>query len=131
MDPGGGTWIRATSHGHLQGCKWRTCQNRWVTRTGWVRVSRGSHSGHIPYRTVRRWVALQKTGNPRYVPHLGPPHRIPLLPGRDLHERTTTGEGLRLIPLETLDRGRYVPLDTAVEPPWRKDAYLEPESGSS
>jgi hypothetical protein len=56
---------------------------------------------------------------------------VPLLPGRDLDERSATGEGIRLVPLETLDRRRYRPLDPEVKPPWRKDAYRNPESGSS
>jgi hypothetical protein len=131
VDPDGKAWVRATSHGHLQGCKWRACEDRWVRSTGWVRVSRGSHSGHVPYRSTPRWADLSKTGARRYVPKSGPPRRIPLIPGRDLRERSTTGEGLRLIPLETLDHGRYRPLDTGVKPPWRKEAYRDPESGSS
>jgi hypothetical protein len=131
LDPDGTTWVRATSHGHLQGCKWRACHERWARSTGWVRVSRGSHSGHVPYRSEPRWVNLEKTGPRRYVPRSGPPRRIPLVPGRDLRERTTTGEGLRLIPLETLERGRYRPLDRGVKPPWRKEAYRDPESDSS
>ena len=132
VDPDGTTWVRASSHGHLQGCKWRACQDRWVRSTGWVRVSRGSHSGHVPYRSEPRWVEdLSKTGARRYVPKAGPPRRVPLLPGRDLRERSTTSEGLRLIPLETLDRGRYSALDPGVKPPWRKGAYWDPESGGS
>ena len=131
VDPDGGAWLRATSHGHVQGCKWRACHERWVRSTGWIRVSRGSHSGHVPYRSVPRWVNLELTGNRRYVPKAGPPRRVPLLPGRDLRERTTTGEGLRLVPLETLERDRYAPLDPDVSPPWRKDAYWHPEGGSS
>ena len=58
-------------------------------------------------------------------------HRLPLLPGHDLRERTTTGEGLRLIPLETLDTRDYRPVDEDVRPPWRKDAYTDPESDES
>ena len=131
VDPDGTTWVRASSHGHLQGCKWRACQDRWVRSTGWVRVSRGSHSGHVPYRSVPRWADLSETGARRYVPKSGPPRRIPLIPGRGLHERSTTGEGLRLIPLETLDQGRYRPLDPDVKPPWRKGAYRDPEGDRS
>jgi hypothetical protein len=131
VDPDGTTWVRASSHGHLQGCKWRACQDRWVRSTGWVRVSRGSHSGHVPYRSAPRWADLSETGARRYVPKSGPPRRVPLLPGRDLHERSTTGEGLRLVPLETLDQRRYRPRDPGVKPPWRKGAYRDPESDSS
>jgi hypothetical protein len=131
VDPDGTTWTRASSHGHVQGCKWRICGGRWVRATGWVRVSRGSHSGHVPYRSVPRWVNPERTGNRRYVPRAGPPRRTPVIPGRGLRERSTTGEGLRLVPIETLDLDRYAPLDLGVKPPWRKDAYADPESGSS
>jgi hypothetical protein len=85
----------------------------------------------VPYRSAPRWADLSKTGARRYVPKPGPPRRVPLLPGRDLHERSTTGEGLRLVPLETLDQGRYTPRDPGVKPPWRKGAYRNPESDSS
>jgi hypothetical protein len=131
VDPDGSTWMRASSHGHLQGCKWRACHERWVHSTGWVRVSRGSHSGHVPYRSEPVWQSLDKTGARRYVPLDGPPRRIPLIPGRDLDERSSTGEGLRLVPLETLNRDRYRPLDPDVRPPWRKEAYVDPESDRS
>ena len=50
VDPDGTIWMRASSHGHFQGCKWRSCHDSWLRSTGWVRVSRGSHSGHVPYR---------------------------------------------------------------------------------
>jgi hypothetical protein len=131
IDPDGSTWVRASSHGHVQGCKWRACQDRWARSTGWVRVSRGSHSGHLPFRRRQRWEDPAQTGWRRYVPRAGPPRRIPLLPGRDLHERTTTGEGIRLVPLETLDPDGYAPLDPDVTPPWRKPAYRDPESHGS
>ena len=66
-------------------------------------MSRGSHAGHIPE----------------------------LLPGAGLEERTTTAEGLRLIPLETHDRRAYRPLAEGIRPPWEKEVYEEPESDSS
>jgi hypothetical protein len=131
VDPDGAVWMRASSHGHVQGCKWRACENRWVRSTGWVRVSRGSHSGHVPYRSEPVWESPERAGPRRYVPLAGPPRRVPLIPGRDLEERSTTGEGLRLVPLETLGRGRYVPLDADVKPPWRKRAYDDPETDES
>ena len=53
------------------------------------------------------------------------------MPGRNLDERSTSGEGLRLIPLEPLDRDSYRPLDDDVKPPWRKRAYSDPETGES
>jgi hypothetical protein len=131
VDADGTTWTRASSHGRVQGCKWHACHERWVRSTGWVRVSRGSHAGHVPYRGERRWRGRDRPAAPRYLPLPAPPRHAPLLPGVDLDERTTTGEGLRLVPLETVDRRRYRPLDPEVKPPWRKEAYTKPESGRS
>jgi hypothetical protein len=131
VDPDGSVWARASSHGHVQGCKWRPCAGRWVRSTGWVRVSRGSHSGHVPYRREPVWVDPGRTGNRRYVPLAGPRRLIPVFPGRGLEERSSTGEGLRLVPLETLDRRGYAPLDPGVKPPWRKRAYVDPETDES
>jgi hypothetical protein len=48
-----------------------------------------------------------------------------------MRERTTTAEGLRLIPLELLDPKTYAPMDDDVKPPWRKQAYRDPESDAS
>jgi len=136
IDPDGSTWVRASAHGHYQGCKWRECRNEWVRPTGWVRVSRGSHAGHVPFRvTPRPHDPRNGPGVPRFntPPQSLAPHRprVPQVPGRNLHERSTSGEGLRLIPLETLDRGSYAPLDGDVRPPWEKRAYSDPESGES
>jgi hypothetical protein len=134
IDPNGSAWVRASSHGHLQGCKWRVCRDRWVRSTGWVRVSRGSHAGHVPFRTDRVW-RIPGRGTPPSaptdVPLPGRPRRVPLLPGHDLDERTTTGEGLRLVPLERLDRRGYTPLEREVKPPWRKGVYADPEAHGS
>jgi hypothetical protein len=131
LDPDGSAWARASSHGGFQSCKWRVCHDRWTGSTGWVRVSRGSHSGHVPFRSERTWRHTVQAGPRFYVPPAGRPRRVPLMPGRDLSERSSSAEGIRLIPLETLDRGRYVPLDPRVKPPWRKRAYNDPESDES
>jgi hypothetical protein len=136
LDPDGRTWVRASSHGHFQSCKWRVCQDEWLRPTGWVRVTRGSHAGHVPLRIEPRPGATGHSPRiPRYIPPPGsssrPQRRVPLLPGRDLHERTTSSEGLRLIPLETREPGHYRALDDDVEPPWRKKAYSDPESNES
>jgi hypothetical protein len=131
VDPDGSTWMRASSHGRLQGCKWLACHERWARSTGWVRVSRGSHAGHVPFRGERRWRRGERPSTPRYMPLPATTRRIPLLPGRDLSERTTTGEGLRLVPLETRDHRSYRPLHPGVKPPWRKEAYTDPESDQS
>ena len=131
VDPDGTTWTRASSHGHVQGCKWLACHERWVRGTGWVRVSRGSHAGHVPYRRERRWESRARPPAQRYVPLRARVRRTPLVPGLNLDERTTTSEGLRLVPLEPLDRRRYRPLDPEVKPPWRKRAWADPESDRS
>jgi hypothetical protein len=111
----GRLFARATSHGHYQGCKEPTCHNRWVAPTGWTRVSRGSHAGHLP---------VDLRGN-------DPLRLSPRYPGRDIHERTSTGEGLRLVPLERVRQRRYRSLDKGIKPPWRKRVYRHPGSGSS
>ncbi len=131
VDPDGTVWMRASSHGHFQGCKWRSCHDSWLRSTGWVRVSRGSHSGHVPYRDEWVWRVPEGPVPPRYVPRPERVRRGPLIPGDGLDERSTTGEGIRLVPLEALDRRRYVPLDPGVKPPWRKRAYTDPEAGES
>jgi hypothetical protein len=124
--------VRASSHGHWQGCGAGWCEGRWTAHTGWTRISRGSHAGHIPLREELRGVPARNMR--RAIPPAGTPPRwvrVPLLPGHDLHERTSTGEGLRLVPLETLDTRGYMPLHEGVQPPWRKDAYWDPESDES
>jgi hypothetical protein len=133
LDPDGSAWVRASSHGHWQSCKEADCRHEWTARTGWTRVSRGSHAGHIPLHRERRGMAL-----PMPSPHVPPrtepvqqPRGTPLLPGHDLEERVTTAEGLRLIPLETHDTDRYRPQDDDVAPPWEKDVYRDPESDES
>ena len=109
IDRRGRVAVRSTSHGHYQWCKQKRCRNRWGPPTGWTRVSRGSHAGHIPLdrRSRRR------------------------LPGRDLRERTSTAEGFRLLPLERTDRRGYRPLDKGIKPPWRKRVYRHPEDDGS
>ncbi len=139
IDADGSTWVRASSHGAFQGCKWRFCANEWIRPTGWVRVTRGSHSGHVPFRMEPQ---ADEPGDgrripriPRYIPPPGSPtrpmRRVPLVPGRDMDERSTSAEGLRLIPLETRDTRGYRPLDEGVKPPWRKRAYRDPETDGS
>jgi hypothetical protein len=134
VDRDGSTAVRATSHGHLQWCKQPECRSRWGPRTGWTRVSRGSHSGHIPLdRTV-----TGRPGGAEGVPGLPgvPEGRVrvryrPRIPGVNLHERTSTSEGQRLVPLETLDHGRYRRRAKGVSPPWQKSHYSDPEGPGS
>ena len=127
IDPDGKVWARSTSHGHYQGCKQSICRDRWIGATGWTRVSRGSHAGHIPVQL--RWRARGAPGF-RGPPSPARPRLRPLLPGPQLRERTSTPEGLRLIPLEGRDHRAYRPRG-GVSPPWRKGVYTDPESNGS
>lgn len=120
IDRRGRVAVRATSHGHFQWCKQRRCRNRWGAPTGWTRVSRGSHAGHIPLE--RHAVATRGRFRLRYRAQL---------PGRDMRERTTTAEGLRLVPLESIDRRRYRRRAKGISPPWHKRVYRHPEDHSS
>ncbi|MEA2492898.1 MAG: hypothetical protein QOJ29_809, partial [Thermoleophilaceae bacterium] len=122
IDRHGRKSVRATAHGGYQWCKWlfvKAC-HRWGSATGWTRVSRGSHAGHIPLKTVpqlERWgVAI---------------HYRPVRPGAGLHERSTMAPGLQLVPLETLDHKGYRPLKGGIDPPWTKSVYEDPTVDSS
>jgi hypothetical protein len=121
IDRQGRKWVRATAHGHYQWCKWPTKSCRtWGRATGWTRVSRGSHAGHIPLATEPR---LKRWGvHIRYRP---------LRPGAGLHERSTTAPGIKLVPLETLNHETYRPQKGGIKPPWTKEVYVHPEDGSS
>ena len=125
IDRRGRTAVRVTSHGHYQWCKQRRCRNRWGAPTGWTRVSRGSHAGHIPLERhaagVRRARGLGRF-RLRYRARL---------PGRDMRERTTTADGVRLVPLESIDRRRYRRLAEGIAPPWQKPVYRDPEDHTS
>jgi hypothetical protein len=129
VDPDGSISGRATAHGHYQGCKEAICKNRWMRPTGWTRVSRGSHAGHIPFDILfrRRPPAMlpwQDIGLLRFLPRY---------PGPEMRERTTTAEGVRLVPLERVSHRGYRPLDRTapVDPPWAKRAYRDPASDES
>ena len=131
VDPDGSVWLRASSHGHFQSCKWSFCHGEWARHTGWVRVSRGSHSGHVAFVALPPERDPTQPLVPRYLPHPARPRLRPVRPGRGLRERSTTAEGLRLVPLESIDPRTYRPLDPDVLPPWHKDAYADPEAGES
>jgi hypothetical protein len=127
IDPDGRVWARASSHRHYQGCKEAACRGRWMGASGWTRVSRGSHAGHLPGKLSTPPLPSLRAPAPR--PHR--PRFTPALPGVSLRERTSTAEGLRLIPLETRRPRGYRPKDDSVVPPWRKEVYLDPESDKS
>jgi hypothetical protein len=131
VDPDGRAWLRASSHGHFQSCKWSFCRGEWARHTGWVRVSRGSHSGHVPFLALPRPRDPPRPLVPRYLPAPARPLLRALRPGRGLSGRSTTSEGLRLVPLESIDPRSYRPLDPHVLRPWDKEAYLDPLAGTS
>jgi hypothetical protein len=122
IDPGGRAFARASSHHGYQGCKRRSCANEWTPLTGWTRVSRGSHAGHIPLRESGGGVALEG-GRLRLLPRT----YSPSYPGIDVRERTSTAAGLRLIPVEGIAHDASF----AVSPPWRKRTYSDPDSNST
>jgi hypothetical protein len=119
--------MRASSHHGYQWCKQRACKNAWGAWTGWSRVSRGSHAGHVPTVTEggpRRGRRGRLIGGGRA--------RVrPAIPGIDIRERTSTGSGLRLVPIESVDTSAYTPLDPGIKPPWRKKVYDDPLSDST
>jgi hypothetical protein len=124
---GGRVDARASSHDGYQWCKEARCHNRWGRATGWTRVSRGSHAGHLPLRSKLERARLSSswpfvTGRYRYAPQY---------PGRDLKERTTTAAGLRLVPIEAVETGSYRRLDGEIAPPWEKEVYEDPRSDST
>jgi hypothetical protein len=123
----GSARVRASSHHWYQGCKESQCRNRWMDATGWTRVSAGSHAGHIPFETRWRVEPARRRGPAR--------RRVtgyrPLLPGRDLHERTTSAAALELIPIETLRPADLATDFGEIVPPWRKRAYTDPLSDST
>ncbi|CAN5239451.1 hypothetical protein BH20ACT20_BH20ACT20_03210 [soil metagenome] len=137
IDRSGQAHVRSTSHGHYQWCKQSSCHDLWGPRTGWTRVSRGSHAGHIPLdrETVPRSgdARLPIGGGLAGRALRGPPtYRYEArLPGLDLRERTSTAEGFVLVPLETIDRSAYRRLDEGISPPWEKRVYENPESDES
>jgi hypothetical protein len=122
LDPGGAVRVRATAHHGYQYCKQRQCADEWGAWTGWTRVSRGSHAGHIPLRTKLRGVDVGSG-----FPYVRGSYEIqgPAYPGVDTQERTTVSADLRLIPLETVDQEAAPPFD-AIAPPWEKPVYYDP-----
>jgi hypothetical protein len=127
---GGSAVVRATSHDGYQGCKEKRCHNRWTPITGWTRVSKGSHAGHIPLEPE-----YVRDGHVQLALNLSlmrPYGYRPLYPGVDLHERTTGGAALALIPIETLPRDVLAGTKwDGIAPPWRKEVYRDPVSNST
>src|SRR3954454_23227235 len=106
----GEAYVRASSHRSFQGCKQSRCENQWARWTGWTRVSRGSHAGHIPLDPILvRDGHIQLSLEPGLLRPYG---YAPQYPGVSLHERTTGGAALDLVPIETL------PPDVLAETHW-------------
>ena len=117
IDPSGRALARASAHHGYKYCKGAGpgCDNHWGPRTGWTRVSRGSHAGHIPMTATAFPAALRPTRE-----------------GVDVHERTTTAPELRLVPLEPIDPESYGSLEPGGPlPPWGKEVYRDPASWST
>lgn len=134
VDRRGHAAVRSTSHGGLQYCKWTACHGQFGPNTGWTRVSRGSHSGHVPVnrRLVARRGARRADGSPgQLIPGVLRRVYLPQVPGVNLRERTSTADGQRLVPLETLDKRGYHRLSKEVSPPWEKRLYRHPAGGGS
>lgn len=131
IDRRGRVSVRSTSHGHYQWCKQAECRGRWGPPTGWTRVSRGSHAGHVPLERSAVGPGARPGGRAG-KPRGGRPTRYaPRIPGLNLRERTSTAEGVRLVPLERMDKRGYRRLGEGVSPPWRKRAYDSPEDPHS
>jgi hypothetical protein len=119
IDASGRALARATAHDGYVYCDGAAitigCAQGWGPATGWTRVSRGSHAGHIPMTTP-------------LIPVVARPTRE----GIDVHERVTTAPELRLVPLEPIDPRSYRSFDRdGPLPPWTKVVYRDPLSGST
>ena len=92
IDPGGDVWVRASSHGHYQGCKLAACRNTWIAGAGWTRVSRGSHAGHIPVSALASPSRPAGRG-PRLVPRRGDTTRSSRAPAATSARARPRGSG--------------------------------------
>jgi hypothetical protein len=93
----------------------------------WSRATAHGHWQGCKQRRCRNrwmrstgWTRVSTGSHAGHIPDLGRPGR------------SSTGEGLRLIPLETLrGKRRYRTRAKGVRPPWKKRAYADPTSDSS
>jgi hypothetical protein len=123
VGPDGRAVARATSHRGYQSCKYARCHNQWMPVTGWTRVSKGSHAGHLPVTSAPRGFHRRAVSEPP------PAATRPAYPGVDFQERTTTAAELRLVPIESVDKAG-LKFD-GITPPWRKEVYTHPRSNST
>ena len=107
---------------------WESVQVR-IDRSGRAEIRASSHhryNGCEPRRYCREdWTESGGWSRVSYGSHAG---HIPQ--PLDPDERTTTAAGIRLVPLEGLTaEERATPFE--VTPPWDKDVYRDPRSGST
>jgi hypothetical protein len=129
VDARGRALSRASAHHGYQYCKGPApeCVDRWGPDTGWTRVSRGSHAGHIPMTAH-----FVPSPGVHHGPHRWHPQVRPTREGVDVHERTTHGRDLSLVPLERIDPRSYRSLQAdGPKPPWAHDAYRDPLTNST
>jgi hypothetical protein len=127
IDASGNASVRATAHRGYRWCKQSQCRNQWGAWTGWTRVSRGSHAGHIPLKSRLGGIRFDREAP--FVAGRWMDQR-PAYPGVDLRERTTVGADLNLVPLEHVDQGAAQSFDD-ISPPWEKPVYLDPSSNAT
>jgi hypothetical protein len=92
----------------------------------WARATSHGHWQACKQRRCRnRWLRSRGWTRVSRGSHAG--H----LPDRPERERSSTADGLRVLPLEAVERGRYRRADPGVAPPWEKEAHVDPESPRS
>ena len=110
---------RATAHGSWRNRKGAPDGVRWL-------IDRAPAAERYPCELRNcgewgRWTGWTRVTRGSHAGHI---------PDDSSGERTTSGGRLRLVPLETVDRGAYVAYGE-IKPPWEKDAYSDPEEDSS
>jgi hypothetical protein len=106
---------------------WESVQVR-VGSDGRARTRASSHHGYqwCKQRRCRNewgpWTGRSRVSRGSHAGHVPP---------RPERERTSTGPGLRLVPIESVDRRAYRPLDPGITPPWDKRVFTDPLSDST
>ena len=106
---------------------WESVQVR-IAANGDARMRASSHhwyQGCKERRCRNQWAPFAGWSRVSYCSHAG---QIPQ--PRDADERTTTAAGITVVPVERLSaRDRATAF--AITPPWEKDVYRDPRSGST